>query len=67
MRIDEIISVGEELQEALGGEPYLTLAGHKSEPDFHEIIRCHSQLTPMTRLRQSVQAGHSPSWSDWWA
>jgi len=64
VRLDRIVSAGEELQEALGREHYLTLAGHKSEPEFHKIFRRHSQLTSADALA-AVSAAGSPALLEW--
>jgi len=43
--IDELISAGEAMLEALGREHYLTLAGLKREPEFQRIYERYRELT----------------------
>ncbi len=45
------------MQEALGREHYLALAGHKSEPEFQKIFRHYRQLTSDKAIAASSEAG----------
>ncbi len=60
MKLDQLISAGEEMHECLGREHYLTLAGLKAEPEFQQIYERFSKLTSDEALAVTREIGSRP-------